>query len=122
MARILLAEDEASTRAVIIHALTQDGHSVISSPDGQHAWVNLQVNEGIDLLITDVLMPVMDGRDLVKKIRMSEEFSKLPVIIMSGVVTIKEIAEFLEAGATLFMHKPLRVSELREEVARCLER
>ncbi|MHC4886835.1 MAG: response regulator [Planctomycetota bacterium] len=121
MAKILVAEDEQSSRAVIYHSLTEMGHTVICSPDGAHAWVTLEVNDGIDLLITDVVMPELDGRELVRRVRGSEDFSQLPIIIMSGVVSLKEIAELLDTGATMFMHKPLRVEELREEVERCLE-
>ena len=68
MARILLAEDDAATRDMVQRALAMDGHEVIVTQDGAEALEKLQAAPGrIDLLISDVQMPGLDGVALVEK-------------------------------------------------------
>jgi CheY-like chemotaxis protein len=121
MGKILIAEDDPSTCKVLTKILEPMGHQVFISPNGRHAWETLRVNPTIPLLITDVMMPEMDGRQLVGVIRGHSEYRDLPIIIMSAVVGPKEVANLLDMGATLFMPKPLNVADVRENVARCLE-
>lgn len=121
MAKILVAEDNVTTRDVISRMVEEMGHTVIGSPDGRHAWTTLETNPDIDLLITDVVMPGLDGRDLVKMIRKSEELKSLPVIIISSKVGPKAIAELLEEGATLFLPKPFKPEDVQEYIGRCID-
>jgi len=116
MAKVLVAEDEITCRMIISKAVEGMGHCVIRSSDGEHAWKTLLANPDIDLLITDVKMPGLDGRDLVKQIRAREGFEDLPIIIISGVVGPKTIAGLLEQGATWFVAKPVNPAELQEYV------
>ena len=78
-------------------------------------------NQDIDLLITDFSMPEMDGRRLIQRIRNSSNLKQIPIIIVSGVVGPKEIADVLEAGATAFLPKPLKVKDIKEYINRYLK-
>src|SRR5262245_12617500 len=83
MARILLADDNAATRDLVQRALAIDGHEVIVTQDGAEALEKLQAApERIDLMITDVQMPALDGVALVEK--GLAEAPRLRVIMMSG--------------------------------------
>ena len=121
MARILIAEDDMFSRKVCYKLLEKMGHMPICSPDGKHAYQTLLADNSIDLLITDIMMPEMDGRTLIKTIRGNSSFTKLPVIIMSAVVKYSDIHDMLELGANLFLPKPIDTDHLVEYVERCLK-
>ena len=116
MAKVLIAEDEATCRIVTAKAVEQMGYCVICSPNGQHAWDTLIANPDISLLITDVEMPELDGCGLIKQLRACKDFRHLPIIIISGRVGPKTIAGFLEQGATWFVAKPIVPLEIQEYV------
>ena len=120
MARILIAEDDFSTRSTIGLMLGRLGHIPIYSPDGQHAYESLQADDSIELLITDVMMPRMDGRALIKTLRGTERLRRLPVIVISAVVGPRDIADLLDLGASRFQPKPLNMAELKENIAEAL--
>ncbi|ACL05608.1 response regulator [Desulfatibacillum aliphaticivorans] len=121
MAKILIAEDDLITRKVLYKIVEGMGHSVIMSPNGRHAWETLETNPDISMLITDVMMPEMDGRELIELVRAREEFQNLPIIIISAVVGPKAVANLLKMGATLFLSKPLKVDETRKYIERWVE-
>ena len=120
MARILVAEDDLATCMTIRSTLEGLGHTVLLSQDGQHAWETLQVDERIELVVTDIAMPRTDGRELIRLIRGTERLRSLPVIIISGVVSAKEISDLLKLGASKFQPKPLAPDLLRAYVRNCL--
>jgi CheY-like chemotaxis protein len=107
MATILVAEDDLTARIMLGNFIEEMGHSAIFSPDGQHALESILVNPRISLLITDVSMPRMDGRALIRSLRKMDAYSELPIIVISGVVGPREIADLLKIGATRFLPKPI---------------
>jgi CheY-like chemotaxis protein len=115
--RVLVADDDPVTRKLLQRALTASGYQIILASDGLRALATLDDNPDIDLLITDVLMPNMDGRDLVRALREDDRFEHLPLIIMSATVSIGEIRRLLELGASRFLAKPVSPALLRREVA-----
>lgn len=119
MAKILVAEDDSTTRMLLLRTLEAMGHQILLSPDGRHALASLESNPGIGLLITDMVMPEMDGRALINAVR--ERGHKLTIVIMSAVVGVREIADLLDHGASFFLPKPIKLSELREYVDRSVE-
>ncbi len=121
MAKILIAEDDLITRKVLFKIVEGMGHSVIMSPNGRHAWETLETNSDVSMLITDVMMPEMDGRELIELIRGKEAYADLPIIIISAVVGPKAVANLLKMGATLFLSKPLKVDETRKYIERWVE-
>lgn len=103
--RILIAEDDANFRSLITELLEQAGHTPVPAPNGLLAWEHL-LGEGADMLVTDLNMPEMDGLQLVGRVRASEKFRSLPVLML----TIRELAEDqiagYEAGADDYLTKP----------------
>src|SRR5438445_5642129 len=105
MARILLADDDAATRDLVQRALAGDGHQVIVTQDGAEALEKLQAAPGsIDLLISDVQMPGLDGIELVEKALAAAP--KLRVVLMSGFVGELDRAQHLKGRIARVITKP----------------
>src|SRR5680860_126721 len=86
MSTILLVEDEASLRDIVASVLEDEGFTVLAAIDGLDALNQLAV-ERPHLVITDVMMPRMNGRELLHKIRSTAEWSSIPVMMISAVAT-----------------------------------
>jgi len=114
MAKILVAEDENQMIDVMARAINSMGHTAIKSRNGRIAWDILCDNPDIALLITDVAMPEMDGKELTDLVRKDKTLSGIPVLIISGVIGAKDISKLLEVGATAFMPKPVIIKDLKE--------
>jgi len=118
MAKILIAEDDALSQKFVATVVDRLGHCAFVSPDGRHAWEALCTENHFDMLITDIMMPVMDGTALIRTMRADERFATMPIIIMSAFIGIKEIAGLLEIGATWFMAKPVDRVILEDYITR----
>jgi CheY-like chemotaxis protein len=111
MARILLAEDDAATRDLVQRALAQDGHQVIVTQDGSEAMEKLRSGAGVDLLISDVQMPGVDGIELVEKGLAGNP--KLRVILMSGFADELGRADHLKGRICRIITKPFTLEQIR---------
>jgi len=120
MAKILIAEDDRISQKLAVKIVEELGHVAYVSPHGKHAYETLKSFNDIDLLLTDIMMPEMDGQQLIQTLRGDQEFHNLPIVIMSAVVGINDISNLLKLGATLFLAKPLDREELQDYIARCL--
>ena len=114
MKKILIAEDDPTSRRIILKCVEASGHFGIACSNGRRAWETLLDNPDISLLITDISMPDMDGRELIASVRASSDLKQLPIVIVSGVVGPNEIASLIEEGASRFLPKPLNVSYLAD--------
>ena len=110
MATILIAEDDATIRRVCAMWLERAGHRVVEAENGQEAKKLLQARE-VDLLISDVHMPILDGIDLVAWWR-AEKKSPQPVIIISASCNREDVADRLQDLDVLFVPKPFSPQEL----------
>lgn len=124
MARILIAEDEPSVRAFITRALTGVGHEVEAVVDGSDALAALARarSEGRphDLLLTDILMPVMDGISLA--LSAARDAPDMPIMLMTGYSDQRERAYGLEAIISDILLKPFPLDELVARVDQVLSR
>ncbi len=121
MARILIAEDEASLRAQIVRALEAEGHRVVASADGGEALdVLIGENGGFDLLLTDIKMPVMDGIALA--LAAARDFPALIILLMTGYADQRERASGLDALIQGVLTKPFTLAELNDAVDAALTR
>lgn len=121
MAKILIAEDDPLSQRFVSTVVERMGHSAFVSPNGRHAWETIRAENQFDLLITDIMMPGMDGTTLIRTIRGEERFKELPIIIMSAFIGMSDISNLLDIGATWFMAKPVEISVLEEYVNRALK-
>lgn len=120
MARILIAEDDRISQKLAVKIVEEMGHEAYVSPHGKHAYEALMASNNFDMLMTDIMMPEMDGQQLIKTLRGDQQFNDLPIIIMSAVVGISDISNLLKLGATLFLAKPLERVELQNYITRCI--
>lgn len=121
MARILLAEDEEPLRLLLYRALSEAGHAVLSAADGAEALELLTRERGqVDLLLTDIKMPVMDGIALA--LSAARDYPGLPILLMTGYADQRERAQGLDALIRAVVAKPFTVDEIREAVQAALTR
>ena len=109
MASLLIADDEKNIRSGLELAFEDEGYTVETAADGKEAWEKLQKN-AIDLVITDLRMPEMDGYELLKRI--SAAYPTLPVIVLTGHGTIETAVETMRDGAVDFFTKPVDIDKL----------
>jgi len=102
--RILVVDDSPTTRTLNRTILEAAGFDVTVAVDGKDAMRMLE-ERGADLVLTDVEMPRMDGFALTEAIRASESFSKLPVVLMTGLGAERDKARGLDAGADAYLVK-----------------
>ena len=121
-ARILLADDNADMRAYVARLLSVR-HDVESTADGQAA-LEAALHRRPDLILTDIMMPRLDGFGLIKAIRAKESLRDLPVIVLSARAGEQASIEGLSAGADDYLVKPFSARELiaRVEAALALAR
>jgi CheY-like chemotaxis protein len=113
MATILIAEDDATIRVTLQHVLERAGHTVHVARDGLEALSTLD-STLIDVLITDIRMPVLNGADLISVVRSAE--SQLRVILMSVDLRSRQYADAL-AQADLVLAKPVDLPRLVSSIA-----
>jgi len=108
---ILLVEDEAMVRAVAERALTRQGYTVVTASNGEEALERLEGGETFDLLISDVVMPTMDGPTLVRHAR--QKYPELPILFMSGYAE-EQLRKSIDIQNVAFLPKPFSVQQLAE--------
>ncbi|MGR8949098.1 MAG: PP2C family protein-serine/threonine phosphatase [Gammaproteobacteria bacterium] len=109
--KILIVEDERITRRNLQRQLEKWGHEVVAAADGEEAWGLLE-NDQIQLVITDWVMPELDGIGLVKRIRSRTQGHYVYLILLTSKAEKNDIVEGIEAGADDFLSKPFDRNEL----------
>lgn len=103
--RILIAEDDESFRTLIAEVLGQAGHIPMPELNGRLAWERL-LREGADLVVTDINMPEMDGFQLLAKIRASDSYHSIPVLMLTIRAFAEDQVAGYETGADDYLTKP----------------
>jgi DNA-binding NtrC family response regulator len=117
-ATLLLADDDAPQRAMLAGALEMQGHQVLQAPDGVQALEMLRGNP-VDLLLTDLRMPGLDGLELLTEVRGLNPL--IPVVVMTAYGTIEDAVRAMQEGAFTFVTKPVELPSLFLHVERALE-
>jgi two-component system, cell cycle response regulator CpdR len=119
MARILLAEDQATLASLCARALAGVGHEVTTASDGSDALDLLVREQGhFDLLLTDIRMPIMDGIALA--VTAARDFPDLTILLMTGYADQRERAHGLDAIVHDVIPKPFTIAALRQVVDEAL--
>ena len=119
---LLVVEDVPDTLQLVDVTLTFKGYRVVTARNGQEALDAIQ-KERPALIITDILMPQMDGFSLVHRLRIDPETRGIPVIFLSATYVAPEDKEFAVAiGVTRFIEKPIVIEEFLRTVAELLSR
>lgn len=112
--KILIADDSSSMRQMVIFTLTEEGHTVIGSIDGEDALSKF--GPDINLVITDLNMPKLNGIELIKKIRSSPVNKFVPIIMLTTESEISKKEEGKKAGVSAWIVKPFTPENLIETV------
>ena len=115
---ILIADDDPLLRALLVHRLSADGHEILTAGDGAEALVTIREQQP-DLIVLDALMPVMDGFELLRRIR-TGAVSNAPVIMLTALKREEDIVGALQLGAADYLVKPFIPDELSQRVRRLL--
>jgi two-component system response regulator AtoC len=116
--QVLIVDDEPNLRKILSAQLSRDGYDVMTANDGEEGLAALK-DHHIDLVITDLKMPKVDGMTLLK--RALEEDPELPVVLITAHGTIDTAVEALKSGAFDFVTKPFDKDEVRQIVAKALK-
>ena len=119
--RILIVDDNESNRGVLERRLVLDGHEVITADSGAAAFAVLE-EQGFDLILLDLLMPVMNGLEVLTRLKADERWHGIPVIMISGLQETDAVLKCIELGAEDYLPKPCNVVLLRARINACLER
>jgi len=114
---ILLVEDEAMVRTVAERALTRHGYKVLTANNGEEALEIIDQGEEIALLVSDVVMPLMDGPTMVREARKTRP--DLPILFMSGYAE-EQLRKSIDIANVAFLPKPFSVQDLAEAVRNAL--
>lgn len=121
MATILVVDDEAAISELVAENLRADGHEVTLAADGQQG-IDLLTEVGPDLVILDIMMPRLDGWEVLSIIRQNEQFRGTPVLMLSVKDHPVSKVYGLTHGADDYLTKPFNVEELRARIDLLLRR
>lgn len=119
MARILVVDDEPHIVKLVSFSLEKRGHEVRTAPDAP-SGLSVATEWQPDLILMDVMMPVMTGLEALDRLKSAEETSAIPVIMLSAKSQHYEQEEGLRRGAKKYICKPFTPSALAEEVCEAL--
>jgi len=116
---ILVADDSPTIRKFVSVALSVKGYEIIACADGMEA-IEALPNHKVDLVITDLNMPNVDGFELITSIRNNNAYRDLPIIVLSSLGATEDIQRGLECGANSYLVKPFDPKRVAYEVSKYL--
>jgi CheY-like chemotaxis protein len=121
MGSILVVEDNAANREVLARRLGRDGHAVTAAEDGLRA-LDLLRGRAFDLILLDVVMPGLNGLEVLQRLKADERLRHVPVIMISAFQDLDAVVRCIEMGAEDYLPKPFNPVLLRARVGACLEK
>jgi len=119
--QILVVDDNESNRDMLSRRLIHEGYAVRVAANGQDA-LQLLKTESVDLMLLDVMMPEMDGYEVLKKLKADNLWHDIPVIMISALDEIESVVRCIEQGAEDYLPKPFDPVLLRARIGACLEK
>ena len=119
--RILVVDDNASNRDLLSRRLQRHRHTVLQAEDGATALALVE-KEALDLILLDLMMPGINGYDVLKLLKRDPRFRDIPVIMISALSELNSIVRCIEAGADDYLAKPFDPTLLRARVGSSLEK
>jgi two-component system chemotaxis response regulator CheY len=116
---ILVADDSPTIRKFVSISLKVKGFEIIQVADGMQA-LEVLPSDQIDLVITDLNMPNVDGFELIETIRSNDDYKDLPIIILSSLSAIEDIERGIQCGADAYLLKPFDSKRVLYEVSKFL--
>jgi DNA-binding response OmpR family regulator len=121
MAKILVAEDEKQIADMISFKLTNGGHRVVHAVDGEQA-ITLAARELPELILLDVMMPGLNGFEVLRRLKADSTLRSVPVIMVTAKGHERDVLSGLRGGAVDYIVKPFSLKELSARVELALRR
>jgi DNA-binding response OmpR family regulator len=119
--RLLVVDDNESNRDVLSRHLQRQGHTVTTAEDGHQALAMLQM-EGFDLVLLDIMMPEVDGYQVLEQMKSDPALNHLPVLLLSARDDLESVVRGIAMGAEDYLPKPFNPVLLRARIGACLEK
>jgi two-component system cell cycle response regulator len=116
---ILIVDDNRLNRMRLAHSLQQEGHSSAAAEDGRQALAML-AEQPFDVVLLDLVMPELDGFEVLARMKADSQLRELPVIIISALDDMESVLRCIEMGATDYLPKPFDVRLLRARLSASL--
>lgn len=102
--KILVVEDEVTLHRALVDSLTQAGYETLSALDGEIGW-DLVSKENPDLVLLDIILPKLDGFEVLENMKSEPKTANIPVIILTNLGDISDIQKALDLGASTYLVK-----------------
>ena len=110
--RILLVDDEKDILEFLSYNLKKEGFEVATCTNGQMALDRLAENDAIEIVLMDIMMPVMNGHEAMRQIRLQPKYEHLPIIALTAKAMQEDRRKCEEAGASDYLTKPVDIDKL----------
>ncbi len=118
---VLVAEDREASRELIRTLLEHSGYAVLEAADGAEA-IHVAVERKPDLILLDLQMPIMDGMEVLQRLRSDDRFKGTPIVALTANAMRGDREHALDCGFTGYLTKPISLAAIREELGRLLPR
>ncbi len=113
--KILVVDDEPDVASLLTLLLKSQGYNVIAAGDGQEA-LELARDQSPDLILLDIMLPRLDGYKVARMLKFDENFSHIPIIMLTAKIQEKDKETGLEMGANAYVTKPFDTEELLKKI------
>ena len=117
---ILIVDDMSQIRNILSFSLRKEGYEINVAANGKDALKYALGDKPPDLIILDIMMPGMDGYEVIKKIRASDTAQNIPIIFLTANAQKRDIQKGIEAGCNDYIVKPFKMGDLRQKIAALL--
>lgn len=117
--KIVLAENEPQIARLVEFKLKKEGYEVIWKPNGEEALEAIRKGKP-DLILLDIMMPVMDGYGVLRRIREDENLKSIPVVMLTARAQERDVVKGINSGAEDYITKPFHPAELLARVKKIL--
>ncbi|MEZ5428430.1 MAG: response regulator [Pyrinomonadaceae bacterium] len=120
--RILIADDDPAILRLVKTIVEKEGYEVLSARDGKEAYKFLQSDGRLAAAIFDVVMPYIQGTELVRYMQSEKRLMNIPVIMMTAEQNPRLSSDSFSAGAVAFLPKPFTTAQLQAMLRMCIQR
>jgi len=118
--RILIVEDDTDLQLLLKNILRRE-YDVLMADNGLEALKVLENDPKPDLIIADIMMPILDGLTMVDAVKKHKETRDIPVIFLTAKSTPKDVIEGISAGAKFYITKPFKIDDLQAKIKKTLK-
>ncbi len=118
---MLVVDDDETNRDILARRLKRDGHHVATAADGAQA-LDMVGAERFDVVLLDIMMPVLDGYQVLERMKSDASLRDIPVIVLSASSELASVVRCIELGAEDYLPKPFDPVLLRARIGACLEK